>query len=219
MGDRWNLSALTRPSRCILLQSDQLWVARYDIVNLSESDREDVGWIDFLSRDVHKCNKLFLESNNRLEALVDEGDSRSSSRVREHGKFRLVSQLHVAIQTPWSRCLFPHVVWTNCRLFTSNGSLRSSASLSLSERSTDKLILSQPSKKRVSISKGPKRMVTKVQWLCWRRMSITTERFDLSWMLTHQIHDNWVAYSRIWSRRSLHRFYGRAQTYGKRSDV
>ena len=38
-------------------------------------------------------------------------------------------------------------------------------------------------------------------------------------MLTHQIHDNWVAYSRIWSRRSLHRFYGRAQTYGNRSDV
>ena len=37
--------------------------------------------------------------------------------------------------------------------------------------------------------------------------------------LTHQIHDNWVAYSRIWSRRSLHRFYGRVQTYGKRSGV
>ena len=36
---------------------------------------------------------------------------------------------------------------------------------------------------------------------------------------THQIHDNWVAYSRIWSRRSLHRFYGRAQTYGNRFDV
>ena len=33
--------------------------------------------------------------------------------------------------------------------------------------------------------------------------------------ITHQIHDNWVAYSRIWSRRSPHRFYGRAQTYGK----
>ena len=36
---------------------------------------------------------------------------------------------------------------------------------------------------------------------------------------THQIHDNWVAYSMIWGRRSLHRFYGRAQTYGNRSDV
>ena len=29
---------------------------------------------------------------------------------------------------------------------------------------------------------------------------------------THQIHDNWVASSRIWSRRSLHRFYGRASS-------
>ena len=35
----------------------------------------------------------------------------------------------------------------------------------------------------------------------------------------HEIHDNWVAYSRKWSRRSLHRFYGRAQTYGNQFDV
>ena len=67
-------------------------------------------------------------------------------------------------------------------------------------------------------AKGPKRMVTKVQWLCWSRVSIIIEQEDLLWMSTHQIHDNWVAYSRIWSR-SLHRFYGRAQTYGNRSDV
>ena len=108
------------------------------------------------SRDVHKCNKLFLDANKegilsiaplellrktlttlqctchesllsnrhwmgcrrcfaakRLEALVDEDDSRSSSRVRGHLSFRLVSQLHVAIQTLWSHCLFLHVVWTN----------------------------------------------------------------------------------------------------------
>ena len=36
---------------------------------------------------------------NRLEVLVDEDDSRSSSQVREHESFLLVSQLHVAIQT------------------------------------------------------------------------------------------------------------------------
>ena len=36
---------------------------------------------------------------------------------------------------------------------------------------------------------------------------------------THQIHDNWVVYFRIWSRPSLHRFYGRAQTHGNQSDV
>ena len=33
------------------------------------------------------------------EVLVGEDDSRSSSRVREHGSFLLVSQLYVAIQT------------------------------------------------------------------------------------------------------------------------
>ena len=41
--------------------------------------------------------------------------------------------------------------------------------------------------------KGLKRMMTQVQWLCWK------------------LHDTWVAYFRIWSRRSLHRFFGRAQ--------
>ena len=69
-----------------------------------------------------------------------------------------------------------------------------------------------------NLVKGPKRMVTKVQWPCWRSMSYTIERGD-PLCTTHQIHDNWVAYSRLWSRRSLHRFYGRAQTYGNRSDV
>ena len=51
--------------------------------------------------------------NGRLEVLHDEDDSRSSSRVREHGSFLLVSQLHVAIQTLWSQCLCPRAVWTN----------------------------------------------------------------------------------------------------------
>ena len=46
-----------------------------------------------------------------------------------------------------------------------------------------------------SLAKGLQRMVTKVQWLCWK------------------LHDNWVTYFRIWSRRSLHRFCGRAHTY------
>ena len=34
---------------------------------------------------------------NRLEVLLDEDDSRFSSRVREHGSFLLVTQLHVTI--------------------------------------------------------------------------------------------------------------------------
>ena len=46
-----------------------------------------------------------------------------------------------------------------------------------------------------------KRMVTKVQWPCWK------------------LHDNWVAYFKIWSRRSLQRFCGRALTYWSQSDV
>ena len=50
-------------------------------------------------------------------------------------------------------------------------------------------------------AKGLKRMVTKVQWQNWK------------------VHDNCVAYLRIWSRRSLHRFCGRAQTHGNQSDV
>ena len=37
-----------------------------------------------------------------------------------------------------------------------------------------------------SLARSLKRMVTKVQWLYWR------------------IHDNWVAYFKMWSRRSLH---------------
>ena len=37
--------------------------------------------------------------------------------------------------------------------------------------------------------------------------------------ILRRIHDNWVAYFKMWSRRSLHRFCGRAQTYGNQSDV
>ena len=36
---------------------------------------------------------------------------------------------------------------------------------------------------------------------------------------THQIHDNGVTYFRKWSRRSLRRFYGRAQTCRNQSNV
>ena len=56
-----------------------------------------------------------------------------------------------------------------------------------------------------SLANSLKGMVTKLQWLYWR------------------IHDNWVAYFKIcfkiWSRRSLQRFFGRAQTYWDGSNV
>ena len=42
---------------------------------------------------------------------------------------------------------------------------------------------------------------------------------DKSTVAMLKTHDNWVAYSGIWSRRSLHRFCGRARTHGNQSDV
>ena len=39
-----------------------------------------------------------------------------------------------------------------------------------------------------------------------KKMSSLKEQRDLFWMMTHQVHDNWVAYSRKKSHRSLHRF-------------
>ena len=64
-----------------------------------------------------------------------------------------------------------------------------------------KSVLMRIARLKNSLAKGLKRMVTKVQWLCWK------------------LHDNWVAYFKIWSRRSLHRFCGRAQTLCSQSDV
>ena len=52
-----------------------------------------------------------------------------------------------------------------------------------------------------SLAQGLKRMVTKVRWPCWK------------------LHDDGVAYFKIWNRRSLQRFCGRAQTYWSQSDV
>ena len=49
------------------------------------------------------CRRCFVA--NRLEELVDEGDSRSSSRVRERESFLLVSQLHVESMSMSSHCV------------------------------------------------------------------------------------------------------------------
>ena len=192
------------------------WWSSVGLRKLPVATGENFGWIRYQSRDVQKCNRLFLDSNkegilsialwellcitrialhcpchessllirhwmgcrrhfvaNRLEVLLDEDDSRSSSRVREHGSFLLVSQLHVAIQTLWSQCLFPRAVWTNpmdCSLSSGltvliwSAFTFSSASLSWSKRSTDTgtqlltslpvltLVLSQSNKTRLSVS-------------------------------------------------------------------
>ena len=86
--------------------------------------------------------------------------------------------------------------------------------------------------------KGLKRIMTKVLWLCWKReigkkenpsqMFVTIERGNLwkevirNWDEIHLnvcflLHDNWVAYFRTWSRRSL--FSGRAPTCRDQSSV
>ena len=57
------------------------------------------------------CRHYFVV--DRLEELVDECDSRSSSLAHEHENFRLVSQLHVAIQIFWSQWPPRWTVWTN----------------------------------------------------------------------------------------------------------
>ena len=66
-----------------------------------------------------------------------------------------------------------------------------------------KSVLMRIARLTTSLAKGLKRMVTRVQWLCSKGMRSLKEQGDLFWTLTHQVHDNWVAYSRIWSRRSL----------------
>ena len=86
--------------------------------------------------------------------------------------------------------------------------------------------------------KGLKRMMTKVQWLCWRkeigkkenlsRMNVTIDRRNLgrgvirNWdkihlNVNHLMHGNWVVYFRTWRRRSL--FSGRAPTCRSQSNV
>ena len=77
-----------------------------------------------------------------------------------------------------------------CLFYKSENGCRFGENFSYAHRQVDEL----PSERS-------ERMVTKVQWLCWK------------------LHDNWVAYFKIWSRRSLHRFCGRAQTHWSQSDV
>ena len=70
-------------------------------------------------------------------------------------------------------------------------------------------------------SAGWRTVQQKVQKEWWQKCSGHVEE---AWVwdplyTTHQIHDNWGSYFRIWSRRSVHRFYGRAQTCVNRTDV
>ena len=46
---------------------------------------------------------------------------------------------------------------------------------------------------------------------------VSREWWQVQWLYLK--HDNWLAYFKIWIRRSLHTFCGRAQTYWNQSDV
>ena len=85
-----------------------------------------------------------------------------------------------------------------------------------------------------SVKSGPSRMlVLQVQeWLqIWRKSALMriarltnslakrSKNGDKSAVAMLKKNDNWVAYSRIWSRRSLHRSCGRAQTCRNQSNV
>ena len=86
-----------------------------------------------------------------------------------------------------------------------------------------------------NLEKCPKRMLTRVQWLCWRKefgkkenlspMNVTIDlgrevirNWDKIYLnVNFLMHGNWVAYFRTWSRRSL--FSGSALACRKRSSV
>ena len=85
-----------------------------------------------------------------LKSSSMRGDSRSSSRTHEHENFRLVSQLHVAIQILWSQCPPRRTVRTNRLVvqsqrvspFCHDLHLRFlSVSLSFFKRSTNQLVI------------------------------------------------------------------------------
>ena len=103
----------------------------------------------------------------------------------------------------WSDCLARITSKELVKLHSvKNGILRSACSTSQKEDANLGIsALMRIARLMNSLAKGLKGIVTKLQWLYWR------------------IHDNWVAYSRIWSRRSLHRFCGRARTYWSQTDV
>ena len=83
-----------------------------------------------------------------------------------------------------------------------SGILQSACSTSLRmDADSGKSALTHTARLTNSLAWSLKRMVTKLQWPYWRLTTIGLRIF------------------RIWSRRSLHRFCGRAQTYWSQFDV
>ena len=136
---------------------------------------------------------------NRLRIL-------SCSRMSEMRREREVPEAEVPVVECFdglARITLEELAITH---FVKNGTLQNACSTSpMVVAELEKSALLRIARLTNRLAKGLKRMVTKVLWLCCRSMSKMIERGDPLYT-THQIHDNWVAYSRIWSRRSLHRF-------------
>ena len=149
-------------------------------------------------------NCSFRHDINKRENSTQPNPSPRSSRGRVWKMHREPDVLQAEAQVG---------KWLDCRAritskelaplhFVKSGILQNACSTSPKKNANlVKSALMRIARLKNSLAKGLKRMVTKLQLLHCR------------------IHDNWVAYLKIWSRRSLHRFCGRAQTYWSQSDV
>ena len=139
------------------------------------------------------CKNDTAESFSELFYAAEWGKCIENQKSqRQESQWKNVS---IALQRLHQRNLHQFVLWemASSRMFFST-SPRVDADWGKSALMHTARLMNSP-------AKGLKRMVTQVQSLCWK------------------VHDNWVSYFMRWSRRNLHRFCGRAQAYGNRSDV
>ena len=121
----------------------------------SDSSTLPMSWIIFCEFSLNGL-KALLCCRIGLK-ILSMSDSRSSSRAHEHELSALFHKLHVAIQTPWSRCLSPRAGRTSVHQrvapFWLDLHQRFCLCLCLSlKRSTNKSVFLQSRAKRVSIS-------------------------------------------------------------------
>ena len=141
------------------------------------------------------------DMNKRAKSTQPNPSPRSSTQQSvknaswNEKSWRQKPKWKMAVQGLPQRNLHHSILWKS-------GILQSACSTSQKmDADSGKSALMHTARLMNSPAKGLKRMVTKVQWLHWK------------------LHDNWVAYFKIWSRRSLQRFCGWAQTYWSQADV
>ena len=139
--------------------------------------------------------------NKRAKSTQPNPSPRSSSQqsVKNASRTRSLGGPNpsgkMAVQGLPQRNLHHSILWKS-------GILQSACSTSQKmDADSGKSALMHTARLMNSLAKSLKRMVTKVRWLHGK------------------LHDNWVAYFKIWSRRSLQRFCGWAQTYWSQADV